>query len=171
MYTLRESTVNSRTATTHGVCGKASKPSPTTGQHNLLPPPDALNNFYALFEAQNDTVVRRITPPPDKKGLCFSTDNVRKTLRRVNPWKAMGPDNIPGKVLIGCADLLVDVFIFHTSMSSTIIPQCLKTTTIIPVPAESIAVDLTQPSHQLFTLLLSGRTYRSIHVLTLHCPP
>ncbi|KAK3559952.1 hypothetical protein QTP86_030315, partial [Hemibagrus guttatus] len=43
------------------------------------------------------------------------------------------------RVLRECAERLVDVFtdIFNISLSSTIVPMCLKTTTIIPVPKKS----------------------------------
>ncbi|KAK3514879.1 hypothetical protein QTP70_033815, partial [Hemibagrus guttatus] len=59
--------------------------------------------------------------------------------RSVNPWKAAGPDNIPGKVLRECAEQLADVFtdIFNISLSSAVVSTCLKTTTIIPVPKNS----------------------------------
>ncbi|KAK3535226.1 hypothetical protein QTP70_004775 [Hemibagrus guttatus] len=64
---------------------------------------------------------------------------MRKTLCRVNPWKAAGPDNIPGRVLRECEEQLADVFsdIFNISLSSAVIPTCLKTTTIIPMPKKS----------------------------------
>ncbi|KAK3539371.1 hypothetical protein QTP70_003858 [Hemibagrus guttatus] len=63
--------------------------------------PDALNSFYAQFEARNDVTARKTIPPPE--------------------------------------DQLADVFtdIFSISLSSTIVPTCLKTTTIIPVPKKS----------------------------------
>ncbi|MCI4376387.1 hypothetical protein PGIGA_G00187890 [Pangasianodon gigas] len=101
--------------------------------------PDALNNFYARFEAQNGVMARKTTPPPNDQVLCLTTADVRKTLHRVNPQKAAGPDNIPGRVLRGCTDQLADVFtdIFNTSQSSTIVPTCFKATTIVPVPKKS----------------------------------
>ncbi|KAK3529161.1 hypothetical protein QTP70_018114, partial [Hemibagrus guttatus] len=100
--------------------------------------PDALNNFYARFEAQNGMTARKTIPPPEDQVLCLTTANVRNTLCRVNPWKAAGPD-IPGRVLRECAEQLADVFtdIFNISLSSAIVPKCLKTTTIIPVPKKS----------------------------------
>ncbi|KAI5098695.1 hypothetical protein C0J45_10834 [Silurus meridionalis] len=57
----------------------------------------------------------------------------------VNPRKSAGPDNIPGRVLRECAQQLADVLtdIFNISLSSTTVPTCLKTTTIIPVPKKS----------------------------------
>ncbi|PJG57305.1 hypothetical protein, partial [Aeromonas cavernicola] len=65
--------------------------------------------------------------------------DVRKTLCRVNPRKAAGPDNIPGRVLRGCADQLAEVLtdIFNISLSSATIPTCFKAATIVPVPKKS----------------------------------
>ncbi|KAL0199362.1 hypothetical protein M9458_007902, partial [Cirrhinus mrigala] len=65
--------------------------------------------------------------------------DVRKTLSRVNPRKAVGPDNIPGHVLRDCAAQLMDVLtdIFNTSLSQTVVPTCLKSTSIIPVLKKS----------------------------------
>ncbi|KAK3517380.1 hypothetical protein QTP70_005360, partial [Hemibagrus guttatus] len=96
---------------------------------------DALNSFYAWFEAQNDVMERKTIPPPEDQVLCLTTADVRRTLCRVNPRKAAGPDNIRGKVLRECAEQLADVFtyIFNISLSS-IITTCLKTITIIPLP-------------------------------------
>ncbi|KAI5090163.1 gastrula zinc finger protein XlCGF28.1-like [Silurus meridionalis] len=58
---------------------------------------------------------------------------------KVNSRKSAGPDNIPGRVLRECAEQLADVFtdIFNISLSSNIVPTCLKTTTIVPVPKKS----------------------------------
>ncbi|XP_051956747.1 uncharacterized protein LOC127625478 [Xyrauchen texanus] len=96
--------------------------------------PDALNDFYTRFEVQNDVVARKTSPPPNDQVLCLTTADVRKTLRRVNPRKAAGPDNIPGRVLRGCADQLTDVLtdIFNISLSSAVVPTCFKATTIVP---------------------------------------
>ncbi|KAK3569656.1 hypothetical protein QTP86_002645 [Hemibagrus guttatus] len=104
-----------------------------------MPPFQMLNSFYARFEAQNDMTVRKTIPPPEDQVLCLTLANVRKTLCRVNPRKAAGPDNIPARVLRECAEQLADVFtdIFNIFLSSTIVPTYLKTTTIIPVPKKS----------------------------------
>ncbi len=61
--------------------------------------PDALNEFYAQFEMQNDKPAQKLPTPPNDQVLCLSLVDVRKTLSRVNPCKAAGPDNIPGRVL------------------------------------------------------------------------
>ncbi|KAI5085277.1 hypothetical protein C0J45_3294, partial [Silurus meridionalis] len=101
--------------------------------------PDALNDFYARFEVQNNVVARKTIPPPTDQMLCLTTAEVRKTLCKVNPLKSAGPDNIPGRVFRECAEQLADVFteIFNISLSSNVVPTCLKTTTIVPVPKKS----------------------------------
>ena len=65
--------------------------------------------------------------------------SVRSTLLRINPRKAAGPDNIPGRVLKDCAEELTDVLtdIFNISLSQAVVPSCFKETTIIPVPKKS----------------------------------
>ncbi|KAI5619000.1 gastrula zinc finger protein XlCGF28.1-like [Silurus asotus] len=75
----------------------------------------------------------------DPPRLLRSKAEVRKTLCRVNPRKSAGPDNTPGRVLRKCAEQLADVLtdIFNISLSSNVVPTCLKTTTIVPVPKKS----------------------------------
>ncbi|KAK3514210.1 hypothetical protein QTP70_009469 [Hemibagrus guttatus] len=92
----------------------------------------AVSNFYTQFEARNDSEEDH----PEDQVLCLTTTDVRKTLYRINPRKAAGPDNIPGRVLRECAEQLF-TDIFNISLSSTIVPTCLKTTTIIPMPKKS----------------------------------
>ncbi len=101
--------------------------------------PDTLNHFYSRFEMQNDTPAQKLPTPPKDQALCLSAADVRKTLSRINPRKAAGPDNIPGRVLKDCAAQLTDVLtdIFNTSLSQAVVPTCLKSTTIIPVPKKS----------------------------------
>ncbi|XP_077599374.1 UBAP1-MVB12-associated (UMA)-domain containing protein 1 isoform X1 [Stigmatopora nigra] len=57
-------------------------------------------------------------------------------MQSVNTRKAAGPDGIPGKVLKACAEQLAGVFtdIFNRSLQQSIVPACLKSSTIIPVP-------------------------------------
>ncbi|KAK1787328.1 hypothetical protein P4O66_002830 [Electrophorus voltai] len=97
--------------------------------------PDALNDFYAWCEAQNNVVAEKPIPPQNDQVLCLTAIDVRHTLRGVNPRKAAGPDNILGRVLRECADQLADVLtdIFNISLSCTVVPTCFKTTTVVPV--------------------------------------
>ncbi len=90
--------------------------------------PDAHNHFYSWFEMQNDTPAQKLPTPPNDQVLCLSPADVRKTLSRINPRKAVGPDNIPGRVLKDCATQLTDVLtdIFNTLLSQAVVPTCLK---------------------------------------------
>ncbi|KAK3520331.1 hypothetical protein QTP70_023296 [Hemibagrus guttatus] len=101
--------------------------------------PDTLNDFYDRFEAQNNVAARKTIPAPNDQVLCLSTADVRRTLCRVNSRKSAGPDNIPGRVLRECAEQLADVFtdIFNISLTSAVVPTCLRTMTIVPVPKKS----------------------------------
>lgn len=114
------------------------KPSPQTcdSSTSLL---NQLKDFFARFEADNSTPAQKTPPPPGDQVLTLSPDSVRRSLRRTNPRKAQGPDNIPGRVLRDCAEELTDVFtdIFNTSLRQAVVPTCLKATTIIPVPKKS----------------------------------
>ncbi|KAI3358026.1 hypothetical protein L3Q82_003047 [Scortum barcoo] len=66
----------------------------------------ALNNFYASDDRP---------PPaphqirPGEEPLRVTAAEVRRTLQRINPRKAAGPDNISGRVLKGCAYQLTEV--------------------------------------------------------------
>ncbi|KAF0037932.1 hypothetical protein F2P81_010806 [Scophthalmus maximus] len=98
--------------------------------------PDALNTVYARFKAANNTPCSRLTLPPGELPLSVTTADVRRSLLKVNPCKAAGPNNIPGRVLRDCAHQLSDVLkdISNTLLSQQTVPTCFKTATIIPVP-------------------------------------
>ncbi|KAK1804795.1 hypothetical protein P4O66_003640 [Electrophorus voltai] len=78
------------------------KTSPSCDSDTTLP--DALNDFYARFEAQNNVAAKK-----------------RPSLRKMTRECA---DQL--------ADVLTDIF--NISLSCTVVPTCFKTTTIIPVP-------------------------------------
>ena len=67
--------------------------------------PDRLNNFFACFEAPNLITRGRAGPSPPSimPALKINAADTCRTLTRVNPWKAGGPDNILGHVLRTCA--------------------------------------------------------------------
>ncbi|KAK3521645.1 hypothetical protein QTP70_014707, partial [Hemibagrus guttatus] len=46
--------------------------------------PDALNDFYAWFEAENNVVVSKTIPPPNDQVLCLSTPDMKRTLHSSN---------------------------------------------------------------------------------------
>jgi len=99
------------------------------------PLPDELNTFYAGFEVSNTILTARLAEDQEDCTLSLSTADVRRALKRVNPRKSPGPDDIPGRVLRGCADQLAEVFtyIFNLSLYQSAPPTCFKQTTIVPV--------------------------------------
>lgn len=74
-------------------------------------------------------------------------------LQKVNPCKAAGSDNIPGQVLRDTSSqVLTDIF--NSSLSQVILPTCLKTATIIPVPKSSTVSCLNDYSPVALTLII-----------------
>uniref|UniRef100_A0A3P9LR30 Reverse transcriptase domain-containing protein n=1 Tax=Oryzias latipes TaxID=8090 RepID=A0A3P9LR30_ORYLA len=114
------------------------KPAPQACDYST-PLLDQLNTFFARFEADNSIPAQKTPPPPSDLVLMLSRDSVRRSLGRIKPQIAPGPDNIPGCVLRNCADELTDVItdIFNLLLSQAVIPSCFKATTIIPVPKKS----------------------------------
>ena len=122
-----------------------------------------LNDFYCRFERQwtssnpdcqpphiaitplHPSLNKDSTPPhkmapdcptPPITPLSIQERDVNKLLKRQNPRKAAGPDAVSPSTLRHCADQLSPVFtdIFNTSLAECVVPACLKTSTIIPVP-------------------------------------
>lgn len=114
------------------------KPSPQTC-NNSISLLNQLNDFFARFEADNNTPAQKNPASPNDQVLSLTPDNIRRSLKRINARKDPGPDNIPGHVLRDCAEELTEVFtdIFNTSLSQAVVPTCLKATTIISVPKKS----------------------------------
>ena len=52
--------------------------------------------YFGHFEALNNTTARKAIPHPNEQALRLDTAEVRRALRKVNPQKAVDPDNIPG---------------------------------------------------------------------------
>ncbi|KAI4891554.1 hypothetical protein NFI96_034005 [Prochilodus magdalenae] len=106
--------------------------------------PEALNKFYARFKDPDTPPSIRLTPTPGEVPLSVTPAEVRRTLRRINPRKSAGPDNIPGRVLRECADQISEVLadIFNVSLTQAAVPTCLKTATIIRVPKSSTVTGL-----------------------------
>ena len=101
--------------------------------------PDELNAFYARFNASNTEACTRAPAILDELLLTISVANVSKTFEQVNIHKAVEPDGLPGRVLKACVEQLASVFtdIFNLSLIESVIPTCLKQTTIVPVPKGS----------------------------------
>ena len=103
--------------------------------------PDKLNNFIARFE---DNTVPLTRPATKACGLYFTVANMSKTFKRVNHRKVAGPDVIPSRILIACADQLAGVFmdIINHSVSQSAVPTCFKMATIVPVPKKAKVTEL-----------------------------
>ncbi|KAI3370507.1 hypothetical protein L3Q82_025268 [Scortum barcoo] len=108
--------------------------------------------LYPTLSTTSTPALMIRTPPPapdspphqEKSPSGVTAAEVRKTLQRINPRKAAGPDNISGRVLKGCAYQLTEVLtdIFNTSLQQAAVPTCLKTATIIPIPKTSTVTGL-----------------------------
>lgn len=118
------------------VTGYRPTPPPCEDSTDFL---NSLNVFFSRFEENNTTIPTKAPQCSEDATLQLDPADVRRTLRKVNPRKAAGPDNITGRVLRDCADSLTDVLtdIFNISLSQAIIPDCFKATTIIPLPKKS----------------------------------
>lgn len=118
------------------------KPSNSTTADGDASLAEELNCFFARFEAEPEEFVTILPPAPNNNNytLTVQEHEVRRVLRAVNPRKAAGPDGVTGRVLKECADQLSEVFtkIFNLSLSKSIIPPCLKSATIIPLPKKPV---------------------------------
>ncbi|KAK3549273.1 hypothetical protein QTP70_034478 [Hemibagrus guttatus] len=104
--------------------------------------PDELNEFYARFEAPNTGQQHKTLASEGilDTPLTASSAEVCMALRKTNPLKAAGPDNIPGRALMVCSSELADVFtdIYNLSLTQALVPTCFKSTTIIPLPKNTV---------------------------------
>ena len=107
--------------------------------------PDKLNDFYCRFDTQDfGTELARIRselqPKLGEDVDLDDSDIDAKTLesifRRLNTGKAIGPDNICGRLLKSCASQLSVVFskLFTLSVKENAVPRLWKTSVICPVP-------------------------------------
>lgn len=134
---------------THGGCGRAYRPSQIAGAvlllQGLITPPNWWRSWTASVHISRQpskiqslhlSLYQQEHPP----ALTLQEHEVRRLLRSVNPRKATGPEGVPGKVLRACADqlTLVCTNIFNRSLWQAIIPHCLKSATIIPIPKTSL---------------------------------
>ncbi|KAK3522749.1 hypothetical protein QTP86_032027, partial [Hemibagrus guttatus] len=103
--------------------------------------PDELNEFYARFKAPNTGQQHKTLASENilDTPLTMSSAEVHMALRKTNPWKAAGPDNIPGRALMVCLLELANVFtdIYNLSLTQALVPTCFKSTTIIPLPTKN----------------------------------
>ena len=101
---------------------------------------EQLNCFFARFEVST-TFVWDITPSPvcnNSHTLTMQEHEVRQ-ISGVNPSKAANPDGVTGRVLKVCTSQLSAIFtrLFNLSPSKAIVPPCLKSAAIIPLPQKT----------------------------------
>lgn len=110
--------------------------SATDGDTSLA---EELNHFFAHFEVEPTGIAKTHPPAHSTHILMLEEHEVRRTLRAVNPRKAMGPDGVSGQMLRDCAGQLAGDFtkIFNQSLSQAVVPSCLKNSTIIPIPKKN----------------------------------
>lgn len=101
---------------------------------------EELNCFFARYEVEATETVKTLPPASNSHTLTLQDHDVRRVLRAVNPRKAAGPYGVTGMVLKVCADQLSGVFtkILNLSLSKSIVPSCLKSVTIIPLPNKTV---------------------------------
>ncbi len=101
------------------------KPPPQGLWWGHIPPRCTQPLLFTVWNAEWPHLHKNYPHLPTTGALCLSPADVRKTLSRINPRKAAGPDNIPGRVLKDCAAQLTDVLtdIFNTSLSQAVVPH------------------------------------------------
>jgi len=73
--------------------------------------------FFPPKPAQDHTEVRHKYPRPCQVHNKITREQIRKQLKRLKPYKALGPDGIPNIILSKCANLLEDrLFFIYTAI-------------------------------------------------------
>ncbi len=132
-------------------CGKAWKPSPSTGHH-----PPALRWINNLLRTWMSCIVdwtphthpdhlstQLLTPPATPLSptpvLQISEEDVRQVFRKNKRRKAPGQDGVTPACLKTCADQLAPIFtqIFNRSLALCEVPSCFKRSTHHPCSKET----------------------------------
>ena len=118
------------------LCGSNSKrTTPDTVNFDI----NQMNAFFARFD-NNDfsedfsTVVTTIRGNTYDR-IVITEEAVRRSLNRVRPGKATGPDNIPARALKFCAEQLTPIFrqLFQDSLDQGVSPVTWKVSEVIPI--------------------------------------
>ena len=95
------------------------------------------DQFTSVFTSEDTTSIPRLTPTdhPDAKPIVVNRKGVLKLLKDINPYKATGPDAIPGRLRKTLCDEVVDTLctIFQASLDQGIIPQAWKKAYVSPI--------------------------------------
>ena len=101
--------------------------------------------FFFFFFTHNDDTVEITSPELEVQNICiisFTYDMVLDRIKNLGADKAVGPDNISGRMLKKCADSIAPVLarIFNTSIASGKLPVEWKTAHVVPVYKRGIAL-------------------------------
>ena len=96
--------------------------------------------FSLVFFTHNDDTVEITSPEHEVQNICimsFTSDMVLDRIKKLGADKAVGPDNISGRMLKMCADsdsiAPVLARIFNISIASGKLPIQWKTAHVVPV--------------------------------------
>lgn len=97
---------------------------------------EQLNRFFACFEVEAMTAASP-APVTESWTVVLQPAEVIRSLRKINTWKAAGPDGVPGQVFRDCVPELGEVFknIFNLSLSQFIVLTWIST--IVPLPKQT----------------------------------
>ena len=99
---------------------------------------DRLNLFYARFDEADFTterlVIKQFLEEKNDNAICINENDIIRSLRRVKPGKAAGPDRISSQVVSICKQQLVPILhkIFQQSLDLCNVPTIWKTSEIVP---------------------------------------
>ena len=98
---------------------------------------EALNNYFAsVFTTENTNLIPNIHhQTPFMKNFTITENGVYILLSKLNPKKAVGPDNISPRVLVECAREVAPMltYIFNQSLDSGEVPDDWKQANISPI--------------------------------------
>ena len=99
-----------------------------------------------LIHRQFDSVFSNPSPPietsfsdtekfPSMDKIHITSPGIKKILEKLDPHKALGPDNIPGIFLKICAANMADIFsfLFQASLDQGVVPPDWKTANVVPL--------------------------------------
>lgn len=125
---------------------------------------EQLNQYFGRFEVERIETTIEPVSATNRQVLIIQPTEVIHTPCKINIRKAAGPDGIPGRVLRDCAAELGEVFtnIFNLSLLQCIVPTCLKTSTIVPVPKQAAITSLSDYRPIALTPVITKRLERLV---------
>ena len=95
------------------------------------------DQFTSVFTVEDTTTIPKMNPAnhPSVQPITVNRKGVLKLLNDINPYKATGPDAIPGRLLKSLSDEVADILtmIFQASLDQGKIPQDWKKAFISPI--------------------------------------